>query len=188
MRTLLLLAVAALPAAAMDLFDFSDLRVGVDTVGNKYETTFNGSTADQDWDSATRYNADWVAGTSLILIGVAYGLGGTYDVRTSGVLDQTSTIGHVQVGPYLSLGPVQLELLGLAGIGTSKISNSSTEDTSSVDEYGINLGLTASLLHLTAGIRGGWLQQTADFDVSGGQSLRVKSNDYTAGAWVGWRF
>ncbi len=188
MRLLLLLAAAAAPLSAVDIFDFSDLRVGVDTVGDKVQLTSNGTTADEQWSSAQRYNVDWVAGTDFILIGLAYGLGGTYDKRDSAQFDQVSTIGHVQAGPYLSLGPVQLELLALAGVGTSTITAGANEDTSAVDEFGLTLGLTASLLHLTGGVRGGWLQQSADFNVNGGPDLRVTSSDYTAGIWVGWRF
>lgn len=188
MRFLLPLMVASLPVAAMDIFDFSDLRVGVDTVGHDYDATLNGSSSNEKWSSALRYNADWVAGTDLILVGIGYGLGGTYDKRDSDVLDQTSTIGHVQAGPYLSLGPVQFELYGLAGVGTSTITSGATDETSSVEEFGVNLGVTVSLLHLVAGVRGGWLQQSADFKVNNGQDLTIESRDFTTGIFVGWRF
>lgn len=188
MRFLLPLLAASIPVAAMDIFDFSDLRVGVDTVGVDYDISFNGSDSNEKWNSASRFNADWVAGTDLILLGIGYGVGGTYDKRDSEVLDQVSTLGHVQAGPYLSLGPVQFELYGLAGVGTSTIATSAIDETASVEEFGLHLGVTVSLLHLVAGVRGGWLQQSADFSVNNGQDLTITSSDYTAGAFVGWRF
>ncbi len=194
MRNLLIVPVLVLSftlgparAAAMDLFAFADLRVGAETMGKNAEVESGGSISKLKWSSPQRYSADLLVGNSLLLFGVAYGVGATYDKRSGSGYDQISTIGHAQVGPYLSLGPVRLELLGLAGRGTSKLRAPGGEDSGSVDEYGASLGLSGSILHIVIGARVGWLKQRADFTVAG-NTMKVTSSDYTTGVFAGWRF
>lgn len=190
MRTLLLLAALTVPAtqaSAIDLFDFADLRVGVETAGSNAKTTYAGVESKDKWNNAQRYSADWLAGTSFVLFGIAYGVGATQDRRTSDTLEQKNTTAHLQLGPYISLGPVQLELLGMLGRGTSKLTASTSDDSTTVDEQGVSLGANISLLHLVVGARAGLLKQKADYDISG-SSLSVENADYTAGLYAGWRF
>ena len=123
----LLLAAAFVPAAlpALDLFDFADLRVGATMVGTSVKVTSDsGTTKDtskEAWDQATRFNADLLFGTDLVLVGIAYGVGATFDQRSGDAVSSDTTIGRVQAGPYIDFTIFQLELLPFVGVGTSRI-------------------------------------------------------------------
>jgi hypothetical protein len=196
MRPLLLLLPALLPA--LDVFDFADLRVGASIVGKRNDLTVDDGTTSQTakdgWRRATRVNADWVAGTDLILIGVAYGLGVSVDKRTSDNLDYQSTIGRVQAGPYVDFTILQLELLPFAGVGSARIRQEASggdHDTATSLEYGANLNLVAAISHLAVGATVGYLKtdSTATLDQGGtATDYEIRGGDYTAGVFVGYRF
>ena len=187
MRTLLALVIAATPALALDFFDFADLRVGATTVGSSLTATVNGAEQKDKWDQARRYSLDWVAGNSFVLFGIAYGAGVTIDRRSNDDADQRTTIGRLQAGPYLSLGPVHLELLGFYGRGSSKLESNNEEDRAFTKEYGADLNAVVSIAHLVVGARVGLLKQDADFDFQT-SSVSVENSDYTAGVFAGFRF
>ena len=196
MRTLLLTLLATTPALALDYFDFADLRVGAAMTGSSHEVTTSGTTsgtAKEKWDQSTRVSADWVAGTDLILVGIAYGLGVVYDKRSSDALGYDTTIARVQAGPYVDIALLQLELLPTLGVGSAKVKAkaSDQEDRTSSLEYGVNLNAVVAFSHLAVGATVGYLKtdSTATFDNGGSATdYEISGGDYLAGVFVGYRF
>lgn len=197
--TSLLLAAAFVPAAlpALDLFDFADLRVGATMVGTSVEVTSDsGATKDtskEAWDQATRFNADLLFGTDLVLVGIAYGVGATFDKRSGDAVSSDTTIGRVQAGPYIDFTIFQLELLPFVGVGTSRIQDEvkDADGKATALEYGANLNLVAAISHLVVGASAGYLKvdSTASLDAGGtAYDYSVSGGDYTLGAFVGYRF
>lgn len=194
-----LLAAALAPAAlpALELFDFADLRVGASVVGRSAEVTSKSSstktTAKESWDKASRINADLVAGTDLVLIGIAYGGGVSFDKRTSNTVTSDTTVGRLQAGPYVDFAIFQLELLPFVGVGTTRLKDEATgSDGKATDlEYGANVNLVAAISHAVVGASVGYLKvdSTASLDNGGtAYDYSVSGGDYTAGAFVGYRF
>ena len=185
MRMLLPLCVAIAVSGA-DPFDFADLRLsGVVMTASSDIGSGNSVT---EWDEGHRYALDVVVGNDLLFVGLAYGLGVAMNDRSAPGLDYESTTAHAQAGPYLSLGPVQIELLALAGAGTADLNTSSGKDTSAVSEYGANLNFVLGLGRMAVGLTGGWLQSKSTHKLNGVSDIELSGGDVSAGALIGWRF
>ena len=185
MRILLPL-LASVAVSAIDLFDFADLRVSGAVLTPNSEISSNN--VKSEWDRGHRLGADLLLGTDLLLVGVAYGVGVAVDERTADGAEQRTTTAHVQAGPYLGLGPVQVELLGMAGAGTSTLDLRGNTDDASVSEYGANLNLVLGLSHLAVGVGAGWITASSDHRIQGIGDIDSSGGDWTTGAFVGWRF
>lgn len=194
---LLLCAPAAVPA--LELFDFTDLRLGVSRVGGSLDQTVKLAGAVRlpdggEWRSAHRYALDLVAGTDLGLVSLAYGIGVADDVRWNGQVRQDAWTVHAQAGPYIQFGSmVNFELLPFVGTGSSKLREELTDDTDRAGylEYGGHLNVVVALGSLVVGGQAGYIKtgSTHTFETGGSaRDYELKGGDYTFGAFLGWRF
>ncbi len=193
-RTLALLACCVGPAAAFDFLQ-DDLRLGYAWSSTRESSTVNGTTTSGNWDRSSRSVLDWVANPNLPLIGVLFGAGLSYDKRTkstsAGSVDYSAIGAHVHAGAYLSLFWVlRLELMPFIGVGRDSYQQpGSSASKASVGEYGANLNLALHLpvLPLCAGVGVGYLHSGSSQDLPGG-TVKLKADDITAGAFVGYSF
>ena len=188
----LLLALAgSAPLAALDLLDVCDLRLSGGSVGG--DADISSPVAGQSGTvglSGWRGGADLALGVDLLFLGVMGGGGVAVEDRTGGDWERSASVGRVFAGPYLSVGPVNLELTGSIGKGRAKLTQpGGASDTAAVDELGADLALTVCLpvVPLVVGATGGWLRTRSEHDLPAGQ-VTVESDGWRAAAIVGWRF
>jgi hypothetical protein len=193
-RTLALLACCVGPAAAFDFLQ-DDLRLGYAVSSTGETATVNGSSSSQNWDHSSRTVLDWVANPNLPLIGVLFGAGLSYDKRSKstsgGSIDYSAVGAHVQAGAYLSLFWVlRLELMPFIGVGRDNYQvPGASASKATVAEYGANLNVALHLpvLPLCAGVGVGYLHSGSTQDINS-VSVKLKGDDITVGAFVGYSF
>lgn len=143
----LLLATSTLVSATV--CDVCDLRVSAARVG-----------PDLGW----RTGVDGVAGVDLTVLGVMGGVGLAHDRRDVATGQRQATIARLIAGPYLPLGPTNIECLPWLGRGraalTTPLGNSPAHP---VTEYGIDGLITLVLGSWVVGGGGGW-QRASDLE------------------------
>jgi hypothetical protein len=199
----------ATPAHALVVGGFDDLRVGVTLPGKTAQTTTNsqagGTTARDAWDSAYRFNVDYVSGWSIPVIGVVAGAGIAGDMRNGKPGGGTTEVeysaysGHLRAGPYWGLlDIINVELTGFYGLGYAqlkeKAGGQSTSDGGTYMEYGANIDVVVTVpeVGLQAGAGTGWLVAGSKHDLrqqSGTTTAyEVAGGNWTATVFVGLRF
>lgn len=158
---MMLMATASVLGA--DRFDVCDLRVSVAAVG-----------LDHGW----RSSVDGLLGVDLGWFGVIAGAGVAHDRRVPAEGERQATSARLIAGPYLPLGPTNVELLPWIGCGRAAVTTAwGHSGTTPISEGGADLLITCVLGHVVLGGGGGWQRAS---DLEGGA--------WQAGALLGMRF
>lgn len=187
---LLLLAAAAAPLAAFDLLDVSDVRVSGGAVGGDADLRPATGSASRVGLSGWRGGVDAAFGVDLLFVGVLGGAGVAVEERNGSGWEREASVGRVFAGPYLAVGPVNLELTGSLGKGRATLTRpDGASDAAGVDELGADLALIVGLpvFPVVVGATGGWLRTRSEHELPGGR-VEVESDGWRAAAIVGWRF
>lgn len=188
LRTLLPLA-ATLPLAAVDLLDVCDLRVNAGWAGGDATIAIAAPAPVRTPFEGWRGGADLAVGVDLLFLGVVGGAGVVGDRRSGGGWERETASGRVFAGPYLAVGPVNLEITGNLARGRGRTTApGGGEADAPVREWGADATLTVALGPLRLGAQGGWLDSRSDSAGDWRGSAAVHAQGWHTAAIAGWRF
>lgn len=187
LRALLPLS-ATMPLAALDLLDVCDLRIDAGWAGGRAAIATAGAPVHTPFEG-WRGGADVALGVDLVVLGVVAGAGAAVDRRGGSGWEREAATARAFAGPYLAVGPVNLELTGTLGRGRgTTTAPAGWSVRAPVREWGADATLSVAVGPLRLGARGGWLDSRSDQAGDGSATAGIEAEGWHTALVVGWRF